>query len=109
MFDLHNFSFALSLSHIWVTNLYPQHGDTTTETQKTTNSTFTALKTSKLAEIYVNNAGKSMQVETAAVYVWLFSEYTGTQLTLFLGNNLTGIILMIYDRQLAVVALYKCH
>jgi hypothetical protein len=29
MFDLHNFSFASSLSHIWVTNPYPQHGDTT--------------------------------------------------------------------------------
>jgi len=28
-FDLHNFSFVLSLSHVWVTNLYPQHGDTT--------------------------------------------------------------------------------
>jgi hypothetical protein len=29
MFDLHNFSFASSLSHVWVTNPYPQHGDTT--------------------------------------------------------------------------------
>jgi hypothetical protein len=29
MFDLHNFSFALSLSHVWVTNPYPQHGDAT--------------------------------------------------------------------------------
>jgi hypothetical protein len=28
-FDLHNFSFASSLSHIWVMNPYPQHGDTT--------------------------------------------------------------------------------
>jgi hypothetical protein len=28
-FDLHKFSFTLSLSNIWVTNPYPQHGDTT--------------------------------------------------------------------------------
>jgi hypothetical protein len=28
-FDLHNFSFASSLSHVWVTNPYPQLGDTT--------------------------------------------------------------------------------
>jgi hypothetical protein len=28
-FELHNFSFASSLSHVWVTNPYPQHGDTT--------------------------------------------------------------------------------
>jgi hypothetical protein len=28
-FDLHNFSFASPLSHVWVTNPYPQHGDTT--------------------------------------------------------------------------------
>jgi hypothetical protein len=29
MFDLHNFLLALSPSHVWVTNPYPQHGDTT--------------------------------------------------------------------------------
>jgi hypothetical protein len=29
MFDLHIFSFASSLSHIWVMNPYPHHGDTT--------------------------------------------------------------------------------
>jgi hypothetical protein len=34
-FDLHNFSFALSLSHVWVTNLYPQHRDTTLCQQET--------------------------------------------------------------------------
>jgi hypothetical protein len=28
-FNLHNFSFASSLSHIWITNPYLQHGDTT--------------------------------------------------------------------------------
>jgi hypothetical protein len=28
-FELHNFSFASSFSHVWVTNPYPQHGDTT--------------------------------------------------------------------------------
>jgi hypothetical protein len=28
-FDLHNFSFASSLSHVWVTNPHPQHGDAT--------------------------------------------------------------------------------
>jgi hypothetical protein len=28
-FDLQNFSFASSPSHIWVTNPYSQHGDTT--------------------------------------------------------------------------------
>jgi hypothetical protein len=33
-FDLHNFSFASSLSHVWVTNPYPQHGDTTPESHQ---------------------------------------------------------------------------
>jgi hypothetical protein len=28
-FYLHIFSFASSLSHVWVTNPYPQHGNTT--------------------------------------------------------------------------------
>jgi hypothetical protein len=30
-FDLHNFSFVLSLSHVWVTNAYPHHRNTTKE------------------------------------------------------------------------------